>query len=477
MGVSMRALAVTCPPGSGVGSFGEKLRKQRELRGISLDAISTTTKISTRMLRAIEDEHFDQLPGGVFNKGFVRAYARQVGLDEEEVVNDYLAALRETQIHSQAILPNFRNPAANFTESQDTSGRDTSSRDASSQNTSVGNADRKHADHNKDLRANNSPGNGLRASGPLRPRLQSDGVRVKDLASNSPVPDRRIEARRKDPRRKGDRELHPQEAHAAPNHIAPVRPDAGQDSEHRPEKALDDAVPSAPLSFLNLTSAPSRSHPPSSRPEPLEAAATTAGNIPSRRVPWEKLAIPLLVITLVLAFWAFHRRSHAATASQGGTPQPSAVPVAAVATPTTESSATPSPSPVSRSDKTAMLPARSAPVLPAVKANLPVSKPHARQVVPPSTFTLIVRAAETSWVSIAADGQPAARETLIAPANTSVRASHEIVVETGNAAGVSFLLNGKEIPAHGSPGESRTYTFDASGLRASYALPAGNGVR
>ena len=59
-----------------VGEFGEKLRKHREQRGIALDAISNTTKISTRMLRAIEEEHFDQLPGGVFNKGFVRAYAR-----------------------------------------------------------------------------------------------------------------------------------------------------------------------------------------------------------------------------------------------------------------------------------------------------------------------------------------------------------------------------------------------------------------
>ena len=54
-----------------MGAFGEKLRKQREQRGIELDAISNTTKISTRMLRAIEEEHFDQLPGGVFNKGFV----------------------------------------------------------------------------------------------------------------------------------------------------------------------------------------------------------------------------------------------------------------------------------------------------------------------------------------------------------------------------------------------------------------------
>src|SRR5712691_5034854 len=62
------------------------------------------------MLRALEDEHFDQLPGGVFNKGFVRAYARQVGLDEEESVADYLAALRESQIQQQSILPDFRAP-------------------------------------------------------------------------------------------------------------------------------------------------------------------------------------------------------------------------------------------------------------------------------------------------------------------------------------------------------------------------------
>src|SRR5882757_3049338 len=60
------------------------------------------------MLRALEEEHFDQLPGGVFNKGFVRAYARQVGLDEEEAVTDYLAALRESQIRQQSILPDFR---------------------------------------------------------------------------------------------------------------------------------------------------------------------------------------------------------------------------------------------------------------------------------------------------------------------------------------------------------------------------------
>src|SRR5882757_31386 len=96
------------PPELAVGAFGEKLRKQREQRGLALDAISNSTKISTRMLRALEDEHFDHLPGGVFNKGFVRAYARQVGLDEEETITDYLAALRESQVQSQKILPDFR---------------------------------------------------------------------------------------------------------------------------------------------------------------------------------------------------------------------------------------------------------------------------------------------------------------------------------------------------------------------------------
>jgi hypothetical protein len=64
-----------------------------------------------------------------------------------------------------------------------------------------------------------------------------------------------------------------------------------------------------------------------------------------------------------------------------------------------------------------------------------------------------------------------ARETLIAPANTTVRAAHEIVIRTGNAAGVSFLFNGKEIPASGEAGEVRTYTFDASGVSTSPALP------
>jgi cytoskeletal protein RodZ len=69
-----------------VASFGENLRQARQARNITLQEIAASTKISSRALQALEDEHFEQLPGGIFNKGFVRAYARCVGLDEEKTV-------------------------------------------------------------------------------------------------------------------------------------------------------------------------------------------------------------------------------------------------------------------------------------------------------------------------------------------------------------------------------------------------------
>jgi cytoskeleton protein RodZ len=73
-------------------SFGEKLKLEREKRKVTLEQISVSTKIGTRMLRALEENQFNQLPGGIFNKGFVRAYSRVLGLDEEQTVADYLQA-------------------------------------------------------------------------------------------------------------------------------------------------------------------------------------------------------------------------------------------------------------------------------------------------------------------------------------------------------------------------------------------------
>lgn len=75
-----------------MGSFGDKLKRERELRGVTLEEIAKATKIGIRALHALEDEHFEQLPGGIFNKGFVRAYAKFLGLDEEQMVADFMAA-------------------------------------------------------------------------------------------------------------------------------------------------------------------------------------------------------------------------------------------------------------------------------------------------------------------------------------------------------------------------------------------------
>src|SRR3954470_5342196 len=80
-----------------MGSFGQRLQREREMRSITLEEIALSTKIGTRSLRALEEEDFDQLPGGIFNKGFVRAYAKYLGLDEEQAVADYLSAAGEAE--------------------------------------------------------------------------------------------------------------------------------------------------------------------------------------------------------------------------------------------------------------------------------------------------------------------------------------------------------------------------------------------
>lgn len=73
-------------------SFGARLKREREKRKITLDDISAATKIAPRFLVALEADQFDQLPGGIFNKGFVRSYASHLGLDENQTIADFVAA-------------------------------------------------------------------------------------------------------------------------------------------------------------------------------------------------------------------------------------------------------------------------------------------------------------------------------------------------------------------------------------------------
>ena len=91
-----------------MGSFGERLQREREMRGITLEEIADSTKIGTRSLRALEREDFDKLPGGIFNKGFVRAYARYLGIDEEQAVADFLAAAGEPEQPLPSPVPKAR---------------------------------------------------------------------------------------------------------------------------------------------------------------------------------------------------------------------------------------------------------------------------------------------------------------------------------------------------------------------------------
>jgi hypothetical protein len=80
------------PPQGGaseLASFGEELRREREIRGISLKEISDATKISKRFLEALERNDHQTLPAPVFTRGFVREYARYVGLSSEDMVNRY----------------------------------------------------------------------------------------------------------------------------------------------------------------------------------------------------------------------------------------------------------------------------------------------------------------------------------------------------------------------------------------------------
>lgn len=71
------------------GTFGERLKRERELREVSLKELLTGTRISARYLEALENERWDQLPGGAFSRGFVRSIARYLGLDEESFLADY----------------------------------------------------------------------------------------------------------------------------------------------------------------------------------------------------------------------------------------------------------------------------------------------------------------------------------------------------------------------------------------------------
>jgi len=73
-----------------IADFGSKLREARERKGVSLREIANATKISVRALEALERNDISHLPGGIFSRSFVRAYALQAGLNPDETVDDFV---------------------------------------------------------------------------------------------------------------------------------------------------------------------------------------------------------------------------------------------------------------------------------------------------------------------------------------------------------------------------------------------------
>src|SRR5215831_1550147 len=85
-------------------NFGNSFKKAREHRGLSYAQIADETRISTRFLEAIENEDFQLLPGGIFNRGFIRTYAQRVGLDPDVAIKEY-EQLTKSQQPEQPVTP------------------------------------------------------------------------------------------------------------------------------------------------------------------------------------------------------------------------------------------------------------------------------------------------------------------------------------------------------------------------------------
>ncbi len=368
-----------------MGEFGDKFRIAREKKELSLDDVSNVTKISARMLKAIEQEHFDQLPGGVFNKGFIRAYAKHLGLDAEEAVTDYLASLRQAQIDAHEVW-----------EPQ--------------------------------------PPVPVSVPAPVAKAPKVQIAEPKTTLSKAPTP--------------VDVEELPDLQLPRSDDIRPPR----KDFTPKPVTQLSWRVIAALALVLILgiflwSRRRQSTESATSQPRPATAQVDTTRPV---TVPQPQSTNP----------------NQAATVVPQQTPQKVDKPGSAPSTATQTATA---PVPHAPTSQPVVAPATNAPTT-EVKGDVtirnfgkPLPKPSEK---PSGSLTLVIRATENSWISVIADGQQGTEETLIAPANTSVHATREITVRTGNAAGVTFLFNGTEIPVQGGEAEVKTFVFDSAGLKS-----------
>lgn len=89
-------------------TLGEKLRQAREARGLTLSEVSEQTRISTLYLESIENDDYRGLPGGIFNKGFVKSYAKFVGIKEEDALADYAQFMAQANLAEETELKLYK---------------------------------------------------------------------------------------------------------------------------------------------------------------------------------------------------------------------------------------------------------------------------------------------------------------------------------------------------------------------------------
>ena len=89
-------------------TLGEKLRAAREERGVSVSEVAEQTRIAPMYIECIENDNYKPLPGGIFNKGFVKSYARFIGYDEQQALQEYNRLLSQTEGTQDDHLRSYR---------------------------------------------------------------------------------------------------------------------------------------------------------------------------------------------------------------------------------------------------------------------------------------------------------------------------------------------------------------------------------
>lgn len=391
------------------GTFGERLRREREMRGIKLEEISESTKIGKRNLVALEEEHFDQLPGGIFNKGFVRAYAKFLGLDEEQAVNDFLAA-----------SANYEQPAALAPPSSGSPSRPAFGRDGVASRTASG--------------RDSDPGSPAAA--------RAAAVRTALASSNEP---RSAFGR------------------AGAGETSAVKPPAmPSDATVRRRQRLWALCAALVLviglalwfkpAMFGLGTLRARRESSSSQADVKREAETANARVAQASSPVaNSSANAESVNPSSVSSSATTTSSPSSSSTQAKISQPEA----GKGTDTNAKLAEKSSQPGTHSTQ------REAPR--SGQAFLPHDS--RKSPSPADSITLNIYATSEVWVSATSDGVSVLNFTLHSGESRQLRASNHLILKTGNAAALDVTFNGKPLPPLGKANQVRTLTFSPSGLQ------------